>query len=310
VRKAFVDALHELADDDERVWLLTGDLGYSVLEPFAARFPARFVNVGVAEQNLVGVAAGLALDGKIVFVYSIANFPTLRCLEQLRNDVCYHRAAVKIAAVGGGLTYGPHGYTHHAVEDLAILRSLPHLAVAAPGDPVEARLATHAAARWPGPAYLRLGRAGEPLAHAAEPHFALGEVVRVREGTDVLLVTAGALLVPALDAANRLEAETGRRAAVWSCPWLKPFDRAAFEEAAARFRVILTAEEAVTDGGLGGAVAEVLAELPSPRARLRRLGLPTAPLERSYSQAGARALLGLDAAGLHGALRTACEERP
>lgn len=305
-----METLHELAARDERIWLLTGDLGFSVLEGFAERFPARFVNVGVAEQNLVGVAAGLALDGKIVFVYSIANFPTLRCLEQVRNDVCYHRAAVKIVAVGGGLTYGTHGYTHHAVEDLAMLRSLPHLAVAAPGDPVEARLATRAVAAWPGPAYLRLGRAGDPVAHAKEPRFEAGEVVRVREGADVLLVTTGALLVPALEAADRLRRETGREVEVWSCPWLKPFDRAAFRQAALRFRVLLTAEEAVTEGGLGGAVAEVLAEMSAPRARLRRLGLPAAPLDRAYSQDGARALLGLDAAGLCRELRAALREEP
>jgi transketolase len=302
VRQAFVDTLHELAAEDERVWLLTGDLGYSVLEGFAARFPQRFVNVGVAEQNLVGIAAGLALDGKVVFVYSIANFPTLRCLEQVRNDVCYHRANVKIAAVGGGLTYGVHGYTHHAVEDLAIMRSLPHLALLAPGDPVEARLATRAAAVWPGPAYLRLGRAGDPLAHRTPPAFEVGRVVRVRDGETALLISTGALLVPALAAAERLARETRREVAVWSCPWLKPLDRPAIEEAARRFHVILTAEEAVPTGGLGGAVAEVLAELAPPRARLRRLSLPAEPLDEAYSQEGARARLGLDAAGLFAAV--------
>jgi transketolase len=298
VRQAFIDTLHELAAQDERIWLLTGDLGFSVLEGFAASFPDRYLNVGVAEQNLAGIAAGLALDGKIAFIYSIANFPTLRCLEQVRNDICYHRANVKIVAVGGGLTYGAHGYTHHAVEDLAIMRSLPHLAVAAPGDPTEARLATRAIAAWDGPAYLRLGRAGEPIAHRTPPDFALGRVVRVREGDALLVITTGAMLVPARAAADRVAAEVGREVAVWSCPWLKPFDETAIVDAGRRFPTILTVEEAVPTGGLGGAVAEVLAELRGTHARLRRISVLAEPLPESYSQAGARVRLGLDAAGL------------
>jgi hypothetical protein len=147
MRTAFLETLVRLARHDERIWLLTGDLGYSVLEGFAREFPERFVNAGVAEQNLTGVAAGLALSGKIVFTYSIANFPTLRCLEQIRNDVCYHRANVKVVAVGGGLAYGSQGYTHFGVEDLAVMRALPYMTVVAPGDPVEARLATEAIAQ-------------------------------------------------------------------------------------------------------------------------------------------------------------------
>src|SRR5438876_10795973 len=134
MRGAFRDAICELAADDERIWLLTGDLGYTVLEPFYERFPARFVNVGVAEQNMTGVATGLALEGRIVFTYSIANFPTLRCLEQVRNDVCYHEANVKIVSIGGGFSYGALGISHHATEDLAIFRALPNMAVVAPCD--------------------------------------------------------------------------------------------------------------------------------------------------------------------------------
>src|SRR5438874_9377638 len=137
MRTAFVDTLCELAERDDRIWLLCGDLGYSILERFADRFPERYVNVGVAEQNMTGVAAGLALCGKVVFTYSIANFPVMRCLEQIRNDVCYHDANVKVVAVGGGFAYGALGMTHHATEDLAVLRALPRMTVVAPGDPVE-----------------------------------------------------------------------------------------------------------------------------------------------------------------------------
>src|SRR5438046_10077781 len=146
MRTSFIETLVQVAERDPRLWLLTVDLGYSVLEKFSTKFPDRYLNAGVAEQNMVGVAAGLAMTGKVVFVYSIANFPTLRCLEQVRNDVCYHNLSVKIVAVGGGVVYGPLGYTHHAVEDLAIMRTLPNITVVAPGDPVEVRLATRALA--------------------------------------------------------------------------------------------------------------------------------------------------------------------
>ena len=124
MRTSFIETLCALANEDERIWLLTGDLGYSVLEPYARAFPNRYVNIGVAEQNMAGIAAGLASCGKIVFTYSIANFPTLRCLEQIRNDVCHHQLPVRVVAVGGGFAYGPAGYTHHGVEDLAVMRSL------------------------------------------------------------------------------------------------------------------------------------------------------------------------------------------
>ena len=153
MRTAFIRTLVEVAEGDERIWLLVGDLGFGVVTPFAERFPERFVNAGVAEQNMTGVAAGMALCGKVVFTYSIGNFPTLRCVEQIRNDVCYHNAAVKIVSVGGGVAYGAVGSTHHATEDMAILRALPNMTVVAPGDPVEAGLATAALVAHPGPCY-------------------------------------------------------------------------------------------------------------------------------------------------------------
>src|SRR6266571_4910184 len=154
MRGAFFRSLLELAEQDERVHLIVGDLGFGVVEEFARRFPNRFLNAGVAEQNMTGIAAGMALSGKAVFTYAIANFPILRCLEQVRNDVCYHNANVKIVAVGGGFTYGAMGATHHAVEDIAVMRALPGLMVVAPGDPVEARAATRAVIAYHGPCYL------------------------------------------------------------------------------------------------------------------------------------------------------------
>src|SRR3972149_11388361 len=168
MRTAFIQSVSEWAAQDERIWLLVGDLGYSVVESFAERFPHRFVNMGIAEQNMIGVAAGLALSGKVVFVYSIANFPVMRCLEQIRNDVCYHNLSVTVVAVGGGVAYGTAGYTHYAVEDLAVMRAMPNMRVLTPGDPVEVRWATRSIPAHPGPCYLRLGKGGEAVVHKSE----------------------------------------------------------------------------------------------------------------------------------------------
>ena len=259
MRKAFMEALVQCAREDAKLWLLTGDLGYGVLDAFAAAFPQRFVNVGVAEQNMIGVAAGLALSGKNVFVYSIANFPTFRCLEQIRNDVCFHRANVKIVAVGGGYVYGTHGYTHHAVEDLAIMRALPEMVVAAPGDPAEAAIITRTLAARPGPAFLRLGKAGDVRVHGDLAAFPLGQALTVRRGDDATIICTGGMLKTAVDAAEGL-ATQGLGVGVISMPYLKPLDGDAILAAARHSRAIVTAEEHSITGGLGSAVAEVLAE--------------------------------------------------
>ncbi|MCR4411783.1 MAG: hypothetical protein NUV77_05075 [Thermoguttaceae bacterium] len=258
MRTAFVETLVRLARRDERIWLLTGDLGYSVLEGFAREFPGRFVNAGVAEQNLTGVAAGLALSGKIVFTYSIANFPTLRCLEHLRNDVCHHRANVKVVAVGGGLAYGSQGYTHFGVEDLAVMRAMPYMTVVAPGDPIEARLATEAIAQTDGPCYLRLGKAGEPVVHRTTPAFRLGKAIGLRDGTDATLIATGAALKPAADAAELLDRQ-GVFVRVLSMPTVKPLDEAAVCAAARETGLVGVVEEHGPIGGLADAVARCLA---------------------------------------------------
>lgn len=257
MRTAFIEALCEVADKDDRIWLLTGDLGYSVLERFAMRFPGRYVNMGVAEQNMTGVAAGLAMEGKIVFTYSIANFPVMRCLEQIRNDVCYHGLNVKIVAVGGGLAYGTAGYSHHAVEDLAVMRAMPNMVVAAPGDPMEARLATQALVAQSGPGYLRLGKGREPCVHKTAFDFQIGKVINIREGRDVTLISTGGVLDMVVHAAEQL-AQQNISAAVFSMPTLQPLDAGAIIQAAKHTRRIVTVEEHGS-GGLGSAVAEVLA---------------------------------------------------
>ncbi len=272
MRTAFIQALNELADSDPRVCLIVGDLGFSVIEEFSQKHPDQFVNAGVSEQNMIGLAAGMALTGKIVFTYSIGNFATLRCLEQIRNDVCYHRANVKVVSVGGGVAYGNLGVTHHASEDVAIMRALPNMVVVAPGDPVEARLATRAVVELDGPAYLRLGKAGEPVVHEKEPNFELGRAITLREGTDLTLIASGGMLATADKVARTLAAQdVGVR--LVSMHTVKPIDKEAVARAATETAHVFTLEEHSVEGGLGGAVAEVMAELATGRAPLKRIGL-------------------------------------
>ena len=224
---------------------------------------------------MTGIAAGMALCGKIVFTYSIANFPTLRCLEQVRNDVCYHNANVKIVSVGGGFAYGALGASHHATEDVAVMRSLPQMTIVAPGDPVEAECATRALAARSGPAYLRLGRSGEPIVHAGKIDYSVGQAIRVIEGSDITLIASGTMLHAAVEAASCL-ARDGIRPRVLSMHTIKPLDTEAILSAAKETAVIVTIEEHSIIGGLGSAVAEVLAENSEHHVLFKRLGLPPA----------------------------------
>jgi transketolase len=303
VRTAFLETLFECAARDHRICLVVGDLGYSVVEQFAAAYPKQFLNVGVAEQNMTGIAAGMALTGKIVFTYSIANFSTLRPLEQIRNDVCYHRANVKVVSVGGGLAYGALGMTHHATEDLAIMRSMPGMTVVAPGDSIEARLATRAVIEHDGPCYLRLGKVGEPIVHLETPAFQLGQAIRARDGANLTLISTGALLDTAVKAADLLSAE-GVFARVLSMHTLSPLDVRAITSAAFETPYVITLEEHSVRGGLGGAVAEVLAELEQPHARLRLLGLQPALNAVVGDHAHLRSLAGLDLNGVMYSIRS------
>ena len=257
MRTTFIDTLCEVAAADPRVWLICGDLGYSVLEKFANAFPDRYLNAGVAEQNMTGIAAGLAMTGKTVFTYSIANFPVMRCLEQIRNDVAYHNLNVKVVSVGGGLAYGYAGYTHHGVEDLAVMRTMPNMVVAAPGDPAESRAVTRLLAAHNGPCYLRLGKAGEPKVHAGEVTPAIGQGIWLRPPGRITLISTGGSLRLAAAVSDRLNA-AGVTAGVLSMPTIQPLDTAALETAAAGSEFIATIEEHGV-GGLGSIVAEWLA---------------------------------------------------
>ena len=254
MRDAFLKKITELAAIDKDVVLLTADLGFGVFENFESKFPGQYFNVGVAEQNMTGLAAGLALEGKKVITYSIGNFATLRCLEQIRNDGCYHDLNITIVASGGGFSYGSLGMSHHTTEDIAILRALPAMSVVAPGTAWEAGEATEALIKSNGVGYLRLDKtvADENSTHL----FSLGGSIKYRAGKDVTLLTTGGILRDVVLAAELLQ-EQGIDVGLVSMHSVKPIDKSAIVTAANETGGIVTIEEHNLDGGLGSAVAEV-----------------------------------------------------
>jgi transketolase len=271
MRTSFIEELTRQARAHPDIFLVVGDLGYSVVEPFAEEFPNRYLNAGVAEQNMTGLAAGLAAEGWHVFTYSIANFPTFRCAEQIRNDVAYHNLPVTIVAVGGGLSYGKLGYSHHAVQDYALLRVFPGMSIAAPGDPHETRACVRQLAENPCPSYLRLGKAGEPLVHTAEPRVAAGEPLPVSGNADAkkLLLTTGATLKMAKDALDGV-ANKGWR--LCSLPLWSEETKPALAAALERYDTIVTAEDHLRAGGFGSFVSEALDEAGLQK-QVRRVAL-------------------------------------
>ncbi len=269
MRKAFIDTLVQLAEKDERIYLLTADMGFGLVEPFAEKYPGRFINVGVAEQNMVGIATGLALTGKIVFCYSIANFPTLRCLEQIRNDICYHAASVVIVSGSTGLWYGALGMTHHSTEDIAIMRSLPNMTVVSPGDARETGLAMNAIVAQKRPCYLRLGKSPGDI--TPESGYQLGKASVLFGGRDITMIATGGILYNATQAAITLR-RRGIGVRVLDMHTIKPLDVDAVKTAALETKVIMTIEEHSLIGGLGSAVAEVLSGM-GEHAPLRRMGV-------------------------------------
>jgi len=294
MRDTFVRTLIELAKRDKSIELVTGDLGFGVLKPFWEQCPDQFTNAGIAEQNMTAMAAGMALSGKTVFTYSIGNFPTLRCLEQIRNDCAYHGANVKVVCVGGGFAYGALGMSHHATEDLAVMRALPAVTVFAPGDPAEAEAATRAMAAHPGTCYLRLGRGGESRIHGALENFQIGKAICVHAGADVAIFSAGAIFDEVREACELLRGQ-GMDPTVCTFPTVKPLDRETVAHWAGCCRVIVTCEEQNLSGGFGGAVAEVMAELPERTARLVRIGIPDVYCTEVGSQRHLRGACGLTA---------------
>lgn len=269
MRNAFIQELVALARVNPQIALVVGDLGYSVIEPFADEFPERFINAGVAEQNMTGLAAGMASEGYHVFTYSIANFPSFRCAEQIRNDVDYHKLPVTVVAVGGGLAYGALGYSHHAVQDYALFRSFPNMVLAAPGDPMEVR----ACMRWlvanPQPSYLRLGKAGEPSFHASVPEVAPGRWLTVSPGEaadgDSLLATGATLGI----AMERQQRSAGPRPAVHTLPLWGMASKHLQAEQVISHSSVTTFEDHLRDGGFGSWLMEAVVDTPTLLSRLR-----------------------------------------
>ena len=271
LRTAFIDTLRELARIDDRIFLLTADMGYSVFETFRDEFPDRFLNTGIAEQNTIGVAAGLASRGKIVFVYSIIPFVTMRCFEQVRLDLAYNFMNVKLVGVGAGLTYGPLGSSHHALEDIAIMRSLPDMTVLCPGEPIEARELIKRSYEYEGPVYIRLGKNGEPKIHSDQTRIEIGKSITVLEGNDLALITTSNML------------ETGKRwveewkrdgvnASLISMPSLKPFDSYTVKNLIDKEIPIITLEEHSIIGGLGSIISQVIATTGKP-VKFQQIGI-------------------------------------
>lgn len=294
MRDTFVRTLVELAKQDKNIELITGDLGFGVLKPYYETVPDQFTNAGIAEQNMTTVAAGMALEGKTVFTYSIGNFPTLRCLEQIRNDCAYHNANVKIVCVGGGFVYGSLGMSHQATEDLAILRALPDVVVMAPADLVEAEECTKALAKYPGTAYLRLGRGGEKRIHDKIENFQIGKAIKVHDGEQVAIFSTGAIFEEVTAAYDELK-EKGFNPAVYTFPTVKPIDKETIEEVSREFELVVTCEEHNIVGGFGSAVAEVMAEMRDKKAVLMRIGLNDEYSFRVGNQKYLRQQYGIDA---------------
>lgn len=294
MRDTFVNTLIEIAEEDKNLHLITGDLGFGVLKPFWERFPKQFTNAGIAEQNMTSFAAGMALEGKTVFTYSIGNFSTLRCLEQIRNDCAYHSANVKIVCVGGGFVYGQLGMSHHATEDLSIMRALPDVIVMAPGDLVEAECSTKAIYKEKKTCYLRLGRGGEKRIHYKIDNFQIGKALKIKEGKRIAIFSTGAIFDEALEASAMLEKQLVVPA-LYTFPTVKPIDIKTVVECAEKFDLIITVEEHNTVGGFGSAIAEVLVEIGGVKAKLIRVGINDSYASEVGSQKYLRDAFGLSA---------------
>ena len=308
MRDAFTAALQKLAKDDPNLFLITGDLGFGVLKPYWETYPHQFFNAGISEQAMTGMAAGMALSGKTVFTYSIGNFPTLRCLEQIRNDCAYHHANVKVVCVGGGFVYGSLGMSHHATEDMAILRALPDVTVFTPGDPMEVHAIMPVLTYHPGTCYLRLGRGGEPTLHTKPiENYRIGQGLCLKEGSDVAILSAGGILSQTTLAAELL-AKEGINASIYSFPTIKPIDEALIKRLARELPLIVTVEEHTIIGGLGGAVAETVGDMTGSRARVMRIGMQDTYSAIVGSQQYLREQYGLDAKSIADKTKLALKE--
>ena len=261
MRTAFIKQLTEEAQKNENIFLIVGDLGFSVVEEFAELFPERFLNAGIAEQNMIGIAAGLAKEGYNVYLYSIGNFPTLRCMEQIRYDVAYHNLNVKIVSVGAGYAYGSLGASHHATEELGMMRTIPNMVICSPCDPIETKAITTISVDYNGPMYLRLGKAGEKIIHKTSCSLKMGELtpVLIGNGSDKALFASGSILNDAVNYVTRNSLNVD----IFSVPFVKPLDIGKLKEIVNRYSSVVTLEEHQKSCGIGSAIVEIVNDLYS-----------------------------------------------
>ena len=287
MRTTFINQLVEEARQNERIFLLVGDLGFHVVEPFAEAFPERFLNVGICEQNMAGIAGGLAMNGWIVYCYSIGNFPTLRCIEQIRNDIVYYNSNVRIVSVGAGYAYGSQGVSHQATEDVAMLRSLPNMVVCSPSDPVETKMLVHLSVTHQGPMYIRLGKAGEQVFHPQEiQDYHIGDLLPILDrGAETLVLTSGSILARVMESIETKALNYD----IWTIPVVKPLNQAQLCRLAENRRQIIIVEENQKSAGIGSAIIEVLSDaynngLLKTYPKIRRIAINDEFLEVAGSQ--------------------------
>lgn len=292
MRNIFASELTKLAAENNQVILLSGDIGNKLFDNFKAVAPDRFYNCGVAEANMTGMAAGLAMSGFRPVTYTITPFATVRCLEQIRVDVCYHNLPVTIVGTGSGLSYAELGPTHHSCDDIGLLRMFPNISIVCPCDPIEARLALRAALQQDGPVYLRLGKKGEPNIHSKDPDFKIGRAITVREGKDLCILSTGNAMSLSLAVAEKLSAE-GISVRVESFHTVKPLDVTLLQNVCSSYKMIATIEEHSLIGGLGSAVSEWRADTGPSGCKLIRFGTQDHFLNTPGKQAYARAQYGL-----------------
>lgn len=273
MRNAFANELTELALTDERIVLLSGDIGNRLFDRFKQTFPHRFFNCGVAEANMASLAAGMAMCKLRPVTYTIAPFNTTRCLEQIRNDICYHKVPVIIVGTGAGLSYASLGCTHHSCEDISLLRSLPNMTVLCPADSYELRSLLRLALQLPGPAYLRIGKTGEPNIHASLPELKIGTGYRIQSGKDLCLLSTGNMLSTAIEAAHLLQ-QSDLSAEIISLHTVKPLDFVQLQNIFSRFPLVVTIEEHSLIGGIGSSVAEWMIDHNIFSTKLLRFGTP------------------------------------
>lgn len=297
MRNAFADEVDKLAREDERIVVLSGDIGNRMFNDFKAHQPDRFINCGVAEANMMSMAAGFALSGQRPVTYTITPFTTTRCFEQVRVDVCYHDVPVVIMGTGSGLCYPELGATHHSLEDIAIMGSLPNMNVICPGDPLEVRWALRAALNQESPVYIRLGKKGEPTFNEEGTDFQIGKPIVLRQGSDMALMSTGNMLEATMAVADRLGSE-GVDAQVVSFHTVKPLNERFLSRTFDEFGTVVTLEEHGVRGGFGARVAEWMADTDTLSTRLIRIATPDRFYEGVGDQEYVRAELGLDPASI------------